>query len=300
VHLVSSRDRRSCARLGTAACLCVLAAASGGGAARSAATISACRGGGYDLGLTERYVGGNVLAVAGILNKASRPCAVATTLGIAVHYHFGNIDPRPVRPVRGNPARWHVSRVLQPWSQVVHTWTWRNWCGRPRHESLELSGRRGTSEQLGQRINAPVCRDRKRMSAFVDTGAGTRLVPLVERPIPAHLLSPNVPIPVSPTLIRVQNAWLVSDGRMLVAVYAGEAGNDPSKGRFVVIRQSLVFGNQWEDVVSAGSTGAVRLTHVPLGATVETSAQRGELSFTSAGGRDGVLHLATDTVAIAP
>lgn len=301
MRLVLSRDRRSSARLATAACLCVLAAASGGAAARSAATIPACRGGGHDLGLTERYVGGNLLAVAGILNKGSRPCAVATTLGIGVHYHFGNIDPRPVRPVRGNPARWHVSLVLQPWSQVVHTWTWRNWCGRPRHEYLELAVLGGkSSERLGQRITAPVCRDRARTSAFVDTGAGTRLVPLVERPIPAHILAPGTPIPVSPTLIRVQNAWLVSDGRMLVAVYAGEAGNDPSKGRFVVIRQSLVFGNQWEDVVPAGSTGAVRLTHVPLGSSVETSAQHGDLSFTSAGGRDGVLHLATDTVAIAP
>jgi hypothetical protein len=298
---VPSPGRRSYGRLATAACLCALAAASGGGAARSASAIPACRVGDYDLALTEWNVGGNVLAVAGVLNKGGRSCALNTTLAIAVHYHFGNIDPRPVRPVRGNPTRWHVSRVLQSWSQVVHKWTWRNWCGRPRHEYLVLSGLRGNStERIAQRIRAPVCRDRHARSAFVDTGPGTRLVPFVADPVPAHILPSDTPIPVSPTLIRVQNAWLVSDGRMLVAVYAGEAGNDASRGRFVVIRQSLVFGNQWEDVVPAGRTGAVRLTQVPLGAAVETSAQRGDLSFTSAGGQDGVLHLATDTAAIEP
>ncbi len=279
----------------------MLAAASGGGAARSASAIPACRVGDYDLGLTERNVGGNVLAVAGILNMGGRACAMNTTLAIAVQYHFGDSDPRPVRPVRGNPTRWRVSRVLQPWSQLVHTWTWRNWCGRPRHEYLVLSGPRGKStERIARRIRAPVCRDRHARSALVDTRPGTRLLPFVEDPVPAHILPPDTPIPVSPTLIRVQNAWLVSDGRILVAVYAGEAGNDSSAGRFVVIRQSLVFGNQWEDVVPAGRTGAVRLTHVPLGAAVETSAQHADLSFTSAGGQDGVLHLATDAAAIVP
>jgi hypothetical protein len=298
---VLSRTRRSSARLATAACLCALAAASGGGAARSAGAFPACRGGDYDFGLTERYVGGNVLAVAGILNKTSRACALTTTLGIDVHYHFGNIDPSPVRPVRGNPTRWRVSPVLQPWSQVVHTWIWRNWCGRSRHAYLVLSGLGGKStERVAQRIGAPACRNRHGRSAFVDTGPGTRLIPLVEDPIPAHILSPDTPIPLSPALIRVRNAWLVSDGRTLVAVYAGEAGNDPATGRFVVVRQNLVFGNQWEDVVPAGRAGAVELTQVPLGAAVETSAQHGDLSFVSAGGRTGVLHLATDTVAIAP
>ena len=131
-------------------------------------------------------------------------------------------------------------------------------------------------------------------------GAGTRLVPSVGKPIPAHVLPPESPIPVSPALIRVRNSWLVSDGRTLVAVYAGEAGNDPARGRLAVVRQNLVFGNQRQDVVPAGRAGAVELTQVPLGAAVETSAQHGDLSFVSAGGRTGVLHLATDTVAVAP
>jgi hypothetical protein len=64
----------------------------------------------------------------------------------------------------------------------------------------------------------------------------------------------------------VRNGWLVSDGRTLVAVYAGQAGNDAANGRFVVVRQNLVFGVESQDVVPAGHTGAVSLTRVPLGA----------------------------------
>ena len=285
--------RRATVALG----LCALVAAAGGGAARSAGAIRACRGGDYDFALTERTVGGNVLAVAGILTKGTSSCTLKTTIRIAVHYHFGTIDPRAVQPVRGNPTSWHVVRVLHRWSQVVHTWTWHNWCLRPRYGYLVLAGSKG---RFVQRITVPACRDRRRSSTFVDSGGGTRLIPLVEDPIPAHMLSPATPIPVSPAVIRVQNGWLVSDGRMLVAVYAGEAGNDPSKGLFAIVRQNLVFGNQSVDVVPAGHTGAIKLTQVPLGAAVETSAQRADLSFVSAGGRQGVLHLATDTVAIAP
>ena len=36
----------------------------------------------------------------------------------------------------------------------------------------------------------------------------------------------------------------MSDGRTLVAVYAGAAGNDPSVGRLVVVRQNLASGAQ--------------------------------------------------------
>jgi hypothetical protein len=273
-----------------------LAAASGGGAARSADAIPACRGGDYELALGTWAVGGKVLGVAGILTKGAPTCTLKTTVRIAVHYHSGTVDPRAVRPVLGNPADWHVSRVLHPWSQVVHTWTWRNWCGRPRHEYVVLAR---TRERLARRIAAPACRNRRARSAFVDTGPGTRLVPPVADRIPAHLLPPKTPVPVSPALIRVRNAWLVSDGRTLVAVYAGEAGADPAKGLFVIVRQNLVFGGQSQDVVAAGRTGPVKLTDVPLGAAVETSAQHGALSFVSAGGRQGVLHLATDAVAIA-
>jgi hypothetical protein len=113
--------------------------------------------------------------------------------------------------------------------------------------------------------------------------------------MPAHFISPDTPVPVPPNLIRVKNGWLASNGRTLVAAYAGEAGNDPSVGRFVIIRQNLVFGIQTRDIVDAGQTGAVHITSAPTGRSVETSAQHADLSFSSASS-SGVLHLSTDTI----
>jgi hypothetical protein len=72
-------------------------------------------------------------------------------------------------------------------------------------------------------------------------------------------------VPVSPSLLRVQNGWIVSNGRTLVSVYAGEAGNDPSIGRFVIFRQNLVFGIQTREIVDAGPTGAVYIVNAPTG-----------------------------------
>ena len=142
-------------RLAAALGLFALVAAAGGGAARSAAEIPACRGGDYQLALGQWNVGGNVLAGAGILTKSAPDCTLTTTVRLAVHYRFGNVDPRAVEPVVGNPTRWRVSRVLHPWSQVVHTWTWRNWCRRPRYAYLVLTG---TNERNAQRITVPACR----------------------------------------------------------------------------------------------------------------------------------------------
>jgi hypothetical protein len=52
--------------------------------------------------------------------------------------------------------------------------------------------------------------------------------------------------------------------------------------------------------VPVGPTGAVQITTAPTGAAVETSAQRGDLGFSSSGGAHGVLHLADDRVEPAP
>lgn len=294
------RERRLIAAVG----LCALAtAAAGGGAVGSTGAIHSCRAGDYSIELGAWKVGGNLLVAAGILTKGGPACRVSSTIRIGVRYHPGNLDlPRgPLRPVRGNPARWQVSTVPRPWSQLVRTWTWRNWCRRPRSVFAFLTAASGLgSDRIADRVAAPACRDRRASSVFVDNGVGLRPVPFVGDRIAAHLLSPDAPIPVSPTLIRVRNGWLVSDGRTLVAVYAGQAGNDSANGRIVVVRQNLVFGVESQDVVAAGHTGAVSLTRVPLGRAVETSAQRADLSFVSAGGERGVLRLASDSVTIAP
>jgi hypothetical protein len=118
--------------------------------------------------------------------------------------------------------------------------------------------------------------------------------------IPAHMLPADVPVPVSPDLIRPTTAWLVGDGANLVAVYAGAAGDDSSVGRFVIVRQNLVAGRQTLATVDAGATGAVSITSAPAGEAVETSAQRADLAFRGTNGRKGLLHLARDTVTLGP
>ena len=112
--------------------------------------------------------------------------------------------------------------------------------------------------------------------------------------IPAAMLPSDTPIPLSPQLIHVTNAWLVSDGKTLVAVYAGSAGNDATEGRFVIVRQNLEVGKQTQDVVNVHGSGAVSITDAPRGAAVEASAQRGRLGFRGAAGASGSLDLATD------
>ncbi len=116
------------------------------------------------------------------------------------------------------------------------------------------------------------------------------------QPIPARMLGSDVPVPVAPSLLRVRNGWLVSDGRTLVAVYAGAAGDDPSVGRLVVVRQDLAAGRQTVRTIDAGATGALTIAVAPLGSSVETSAQTGSIHLRTAGGRVLRLDLGTGTL----
>ena len=114
--------------------------------------------------------------------------------------------------------------------------------------------------------------------------------------IPAHMLGEDVPTPISPQVLEAGNAWLVSNGATLVAVYAGAAGNDRSNGRFVIVRQNLVTGSQTEDVVDVPGAGPLAIVDAPRGEGVEASAQHARLGFHSSSGRAGALDLATDHV----
>ena len=106
--------------------------------------------------------------------------------------------------------------------------------------------------------------------------------------------------PLSPALVRVRNGWLVSDGRTLVAVYAGAAGDDGRNGRLVIVRQNLVAGIQSQRVLSLTGTGALTIVRAPVGAAVERSAQWASLGFRSANGRTGTLDLRLGRAALAP
>jgi len=112
--------------------------------------------------------------------------------------------------------------------------------------------------------------------------------------IPAQMLAPDAPVPISAQVLQPANAWLVSDGATLVAVYAGAAADTPSNGRFVIVRQNLAVGNQTEDTIDVAGTGLLKITSAPIGAAVETSAQRAKLRFRGSNGTAGVLDLATD------
>jgi hypothetical protein len=116
------------------------------------------------------------------------------------------------------------------------------------------------------------------------------------QPIPARMLGSEAPVPIPPSVLRVRNGWLVSDSTTLVAVYAGAAGNDPSVGRLVIVRQDLVAGRQTVRTLDAGLSGALTITSAPLGSAVETSAQTGSLRVRTAGGLTLRLDLGTGTL----
>lgn len=138
-----------------------------------------------------------------------------------------------------------------------------------------------------------------RLASVATTDSNTAPAPTPDttsRPIPAQMLGDDVPVPVAPSLLRVRNAWLVSDGETLVAVYAGAAGDEPSVGRVVIVRQNLAAGKQTVRIVDAGSTGGLAIVAAPLGRAVETSAQTGALRLRTAGGGLLTLDLGSERV----
>lgn len=219
-----------------------------------------------------------------------RSCIVHTTIRLAIAGSAGIAVS----------AQWRVNAVLRPWSSVVHTWVWRNWCTDSQGDAkLEFSvpGGRILSHDVPE---PPTCVNAGEGSTAVDLGTGTRYVKRPGNRIPPHILPTGVQSPLSPALITVKNAWLLSDGYTLVAVYAGRAGNDSSIGRFAIVRQNLIFGIQYNppDVVDVRKAGALKITEAPRGASHETTAQHGKLVFVSARGTKGVLELTGDHVEI--
>ena len=224
--------------------------------------------------------------------EGRRACAVQTTIRVAV------VGPNGIA-ARG---RWRVKAVLAPWSATVHTWSWRNWCPADQGEgTVTVTFSLPSGESVRQSIfDPPACAQPGAATVLDDLGTGTKYVERRADRIPPHLLPPGAPPPLPAALITVKNAWLVSDGYTLVAVYAGFSGNDPSMGRLLIIRQNEIFGLQYEpDVLSVRKAGALKLTGWPTGRSRETSAQHGELAFTSARGVRGVLRLSTDHVRLA-
>jgi hypothetical protein len=120
---------------------------------------------------------------------------------------------------------------------------------------------------------------------------------LAPDPIPAGILGSDVPVPISASVITETNGWLVSNGYNLVAVYAGSAGDDPTQGRVVIVRQDLRANKQTVQIVDTGATGPLTIaTDAPTGAAVETSALTGGLKLGTSRGTTIKLNLGTNMI----
>jgi hypothetical protein len=150
-------------------------------------------------------------------------------------------------------------------------------------------------------VDTPVPTDKaaalERLLTVATTDASTAPSSAAPEPdsqaIPGQMLGTDAPVPIAPSLLRETNGWLVSNGKTLVAVYAGAAGGDSSTGRVVIVRQNLVSGRQTVATLDAGPTGALTIATAPLGASVETTAQSGGIRLRTAGGRFLTLDLGT-------
>ena len=171
---------------------------------------------------------------------------------------------------------------------------------------LALAAAHGVSIP-GLGINVPVPHEKaaalERLVSVETTDSNTEAAaaPSSEaHPIPGQILGPDVPVPIAPSILDARNGWLVSDGKTLVAVYAGAAGSDPAEGRVVIVRQDLVAGKQTVRAVDAGPTGALTITVGPLGSAVETSAQTGNIRLRTARGLVLTLDLGSGKVSQDP
>lgn len=166
--------------------------------------------------------------------------------------------------------------------------------------AVAAGGGLAVAAAVGNNVPADKAAALARLASVATTDSNTEQVAPPQQapqPIPARMLGPDAPVPVPPSVLRVRNGWLVSDGRTLVAVYAGAAGDDSSSGRLVIVRQDLVAGKQTVRTLDAGPTGALVVAAAPLGSSVETSAQTGSLRIRTSTGRALRLDLGTETVA---
>jgi hypothetical protein len=164
---------------------------------------------------------------------------------------------------------------------------------------LGVGGGLAVAGAVGVSVPAQKAAALDRLASVATTDSNTAPAPteaFEPQPIPARMLDPGVPVPIAPSVLQPQNGWLVSDGRTLVAVYAGVAGGDPSLGRVAIVRQDLVAGTQTVRTVDAGPTGALTIAAAPLGASVERSAQTASLELRTAGGRTLELDLGTNEI----
>jgi len=243
----------------------------------SGGAVRACRLSDYGLHVSSAKVRKGVAVDVAVASVAVPTCRVTTTIRVSVGRASATLG-----------TRWALSRPVPFWAPIAHRWLFTSWCG-PRR-GIRATATAAADHAFVKLRSPPPCRGGR--TRFTDAGA-TSVRPCCDV-IPAHFLTPDTPVPISPSRLRVRNDWLVSNGTTLVAVYAGEAGNDPSVGSFAIVRQNVVFGYQTETYIDVPGVGAAAITSAPTGRAVATSAQHADLGFSTKSGAHGIFHLATD------
>jgi hypothetical protein len=120
-----------------------------------------------------------------------------------------------------------------------------------------------------------------------------------KRTRPAQMLGPNTATTItSGELYPVRNGWAAGACFGITWVWAGASGEHPSTGRLVVARYGRWPHARIHVDVDVPGSGPLKIINAPLGPDVVTSAQRGQLPFTSKRGVTGTLDLSTDTVTL--
>jgi hypothetical protein len=117
---------------------------------------------------------------------------------------------------------------------------------------------------------------------------------------PAQMLGPGSATTVtSGELYPVRNGWAAGACFGVTWVWAGASGEHPSSGRLVIARSGRWPHPRIHVDIDVPDSGPLKITGAPLGPDVATSAQRGQLEFTSKRGITGTLDLSTDAVTLA-
>jgi hypothetical protein len=124
------------------------------------------------------------------------------------------------------------------------------------------------------------------------------------RTMPAEMLGPRSATDTpSGVLWPVRNGWVAGDCRRVTWVWAGGGGLDAnryrSQGKLVIRRSGGNLSSLRSYVtVDVRDSGPLKIVNAPLGPDVVTSAQSGQLPFTSRRGITGALDLSTDSVTL--
>jgi hypothetical protein len=119
---------------------------------------------------------------------------------------------------------------------------------------------------------------------------------------PAKIYDDPEPLLSEELMERIKNEWVVQDHNRTTIVEGGRsADGPPHDGLFAIYRFQLHPFMDETTPVRVPGAGAITITKAPLGRSVVRWAQkRGDIEFTSANGVTGTLHLADDTVTVAP